>query len=58
MVASLWGEDFTIESSPEKVKKIVEKVNKPKTPKATKTTSTKVTKASDPVSIHARLAVI
>ena len=56
MVASLWGEDFTIESSPEKVKKIVEKVNKPKTPRTTKTT--KASKAKDPISIHTKLASI
>lgn len=57
MVASLWGEDFTIESSPEKVKKIVEKVNKPKAPRTTKTI-TRSTKSNDPVSIHTKLAAI
>ena len=57
MVASLWGEDFTIESSPEKVKKIVEKVNKPKAPKATKT-STRSSKANDPISMQSKLAGI
>ena len=57
MVASLWGEDFALESSPEKVKKIVEKVNKPKAPKATKT-ATRSNKSNDPVSIHDRLAGI
>lgn len=43
MVASLWGEEFNIEPTPKKVKKVIDKINKPKT----KSSSNGVKKSKD-----------
>lgn len=57
---SLWGDDYVIEETPKKAKKIVEKINKPKTNTSSKRKTTKktVSKEDSLLSLQQRLKEI